>query len=197
MNKIPLSPEKKKNTTLMWTVSAIISLVIACFFYILILQTPYVSKREFALTFLLWLFFTPLIYLLLTRFLLPRLNTYSPKARRNWILLSVGVGLLFALVTRPPQIILLFPVHNLEISVPSGSSGRTITLEYAKTSLRDIGFGEFKQEGNWQRTEVGLTHKGSEPASLSWSDRTGEEATLVFANLPGIEGVLAGWDGDT
>ena len=178
----------------MWTVSAIISLVIACFFYILILQTPYVSKREFALTFLLWLFFTPLIYLLLTRFLLPRLNTYSPKARRNWILLSVGVGLLFALVTRPPQIILLFPVHNLEITVPSGSSGRTITLEYAKTSLRDIGFGEFKQEGNWQRTEVGLTHKGSEPASLSWSDRTGDSATLLFRLSQKANGTFLEWD---
>ncbi len=176
-------------------IATFLSLGLSLLVYQQIIQTPLLTRRELIYTILLWLLLIPLAYLFLSRFLVPRLNTYTHRARRNWILLSVGVGLLFALVTRPPQIILLFPVHDLEISVPAGSAERTVTLEYARTSLRDIGFGEFKQEGNWQRTEAGLTHRGSEPASLSWSGRTGEKAILVFTNSPGIEDVFAGWDG--
>ena len=185
-----------KNKILLVLLAGFIGVLVSLLFYLLFLQTPFTSKRVFALILLIWLIFTPLIYLLLTRFLLPRLQAYSPKARRNWILLSIGVGILFALVTRPPQVILLLPVHNLQISVPSGSADRTITLEYAKTSLRDIGFGEFKQEGEWQRIATGFSHIGSEPASLSWSGRTGDSATLVFSNTPTLEGVQADWDGN-
>ena len=163
--------------------------------YILFLQTPFLSKREFAFTFLLWLALTPLIYLLLSHFFLPRLLSFSPKARRNWILLSAGVGILFALVTHPPQAILLLPVHHLQINVPGGNADRVVTLEYAKTSLRDIGFGEFLQKGDWQRTKTGFTLTGGEPASLTWSGRSGEKATLVYSNTQGIEEVQAGWDG--
>ncbi len=108
----------------------------------------------------------------------------------------MGVGILFALVTRPPQIFLLMPVHHLQISVPAGSTDRSVTLEYAKTSLRDISFGEFEQEGEWQRTDTGFTHFGAQPASLAWSGRTGDSAMLVFTNTPGIENVRAGWDGN-
>ena len=186
----------KNNYYRLGILAAGIGILLSLFIYLLFLQTPYTAKREFAFTLLLWLALTPFVYLLLSRLLLPRLETYTPKARRNWILLSVGVGVLFALVTRPPQIFLLLPVHHLQISVPAGSVDRTVTLEYAKTSLRDISFGEFKQDGKWQRTETGFSHSGPEPASLAWSGRTGDSATLVFANAPGIEDVQAGWDGN-
>ena len=173
-----------------------IGFFLSLFIYLLFLQTSYTAKREFAYLLLLWFALTPFIYLLLSRFLLPRLFSYSPKARRNWILLTVGVGILFSLVTLPPQVLLFLPVHHLQITVPAGSEDRSITLEYAKTSLRDIGFGEFEQEGEWKRTETGFTHTGSEPASLSWSGRTGDSARLVFTNSPGLQGIQAGWDGD-
>jgi hypothetical protein len=173
-----------------------IGFFLSLFIYLILLQSPYIAKREFAYFLLFWLAFTPLIYLLLSRFLLPRLETYTPKARRNWILLTVGIGILFALVTRPPQVLLFLPVHQLKIIVPAGSPYRSITLEYAKTSLRDIGFGEFIQEGEWKRTEIGFTHTGSEPASLSWSGRTGDSASLVFTNSPALQGIQAGWDGN-
>ncbi len=61
----------------------------------------------------------------------------------------MGVGILFALVTRLPQVLLFLPFHHLQITVPAGSTDRSITLEYAKISLRDIGFGEFVQEGEY------------------------------------------------
>ena len=194
MSLLSQNPGRKKQLILCGGIALFFSLVLALSAYLLFFQTPTLARREYAFALLLWFIFIPLVYFLLTQFLLPRLLGYSPKARRNWILLSVGFGLLFTLVIRPPQVILLLPVHQLQIIVPAGSADRTISLEYAKTSLRDIGFGEFKQEGNWQRTEVGLTHNGSEPASLSWSGRTGDSATLLFRLSQNANGTFLEWD---
>jgi hypothetical protein len=184
-----------KNNYRQGILASAIGFFLSLFIYLLFLQTPYIAKREFACLLLLWLILTPLIYLILSLYLLPRLKTYTPKARSNWLLLSLGVGVFFTLVTHPPQVLMFLPVHQQQIAVPAGSADRSITLEYAKTSLRDIGFGEFLQQGDWQRTETGFSHTGGEPASLSWSGRTGETATLVFTNISGIEDVQAGWDG--
>ena len=186
---------RNKHDLLYWGIAVILGFCMATSGYLWSFQTPLLARHEYAFALLLWFLLIPLVYLLLTRFLLPRLLGYSPKARQNWILLSAGVGILFALVTQPPQAIVLLPVQQLEVNVPAGGMDRVITLEYAKTSLRDIGFGEFKQEGVWQRTETGISHTGSEPASLRWSGRTGDSATLLFANSPAIEDVYVGWDG--
>ena len=175
--------------------SFVVSFELSLFIYLLLFQSPFISKREHAFTFLLWLILILLIYLLLSRFLFPRLGAYTPKARRNWILLSVGVGILFALVTRPPDLILFYPIHTLQIKVAAVDTDRKITLEYAKTSLRDIGFGEFSQEGDWQRTDYGLTYTGMEAASLTWTGRTGESASLVLSDNSTGADVQAGWDG--
>ena len=178
----------------LFIITFFISLIFALVVYILFFQTPTLTRREFFYTFLLWLLFNPLVYLLLSQFLLPRLNTYTPKARRNWILLSVGVGLLFALVTRPPQAIFLLPTQTLRINLPAGNAESSFTLEYATTSLRDISFDEFELVGEWQRTEAGISHTGEELASLNWTGRTGDSATLVFTDLPSLQGVMLGWN---
>jgi hypothetical protein len=173
-----------------------LSLGLSFFGYLTFFQSPNLSKREYAFTLILWFVLTPLVYLILSRILQPNLNVYSPRIRYKWIVLSIGVGILFTIGSRPPQIILLQPVHTLQITVPAGNQERIVTLKYAKSSLRDIGFGEFKQEGNWQRTEEGLIYKGSEPASLTWSGRAGESVTLIFHNTPFLERVQTGWDGE-
>jgi hypothetical protein len=108
----------------------------------------------------------------------------------------VCIGLLFALVTRPPQAFFLLPAHTLRINLPAASADRSFTLEYATTSLRDISFDEFKLAGEWQRTEAGISHSGGEPASLNWIGRTGDSATLVFTGSSSLEGVILGWNDD-
>jgi hypothetical protein len=108
----------------------------------------------------------------------------------------VGVGLLFALVTRPPQALFLLPAHTLRINLPAASADRSFTLEYATTSLRDISFDEFELAGEWQRTEAGISHSGGEPASINWIGRTGDSATLVFTGSSSLEGVILGWNDD-
>ena len=196
MNLSAQIPLQNKHNLLYWGIAVSLGFCMAISGYLWAFQTPLFARREYAFALLLWFLLIPLVYVLLTRFLHPRLLRYSPKARHNWILLSAGVGILFALVTHPPQAILLLPVHHLQINLPGGSADRAVTLEYAKTSLRDIGFGEFLQKGDWQRTKTGFTHTGGEPASLTWSGRSGETATLVFSNSPGIAEVQTGWDGN-
>jgi len=180
----------------LWFAAGVISFFLAFFLYLAFLQTYILSKREFAFAALLWIAFTPLVYLLLSRFLLPRVHEYTPRARRNWLLLSAAVGILFALITRPPQLIFLLPKHTLQIVIPAGSIDRTVTLEYATSSLGgDISFAQLSTDGNWQRADSGFTYAGSEPASLAWSGRTGDSATVVFSNSPSLVDVQVGWDG--
>jgi hypothetical protein len=176
--------------------AALLSLGLSLFGYLVLFQSPLLSRREYIFTLLLWIALTPFIYLLLTHFLLPRMNSYTPHARRNWLLLSIGVGILFTLVSRPPQLILLLPKHTLQILIPAGTADRSITLEYATDSLGgDISFSQFSTSGIWERTTLGLTYSGSEPASLSWSGRTGKSVQLIFSDSPNLQELKAGWDG--
>lgn len=177
--------------------SIIISLLTALFLYLEVFQTPILSKREFAITALLWVAITLLVYLLLSRFLIPRLYEYTPRSQRNWLLISLAFGLFFALVNRPPQLILLLPKHTLQILIPAGLPDRSITLEWASTALGgDISFSQFSTSGDWQRTESGFSFSGSKPASLSWSGRSGDSASMVFSDSPALAGIQTGWDGN-
>lgn len=185
-----------KNTNgkvLLWALA--FSFTLALWLYLLLFQSPLLSRREYFFALLLWLALTPLTYLLLEHFLLPRLQEYTPRARCNWVLLSIGVGILFALVARAPQTILLLPNHTLQVVIPAGEAGRTINLEYAKTALRDLSFNELNLKGDWQRTEGGLTYTGEEPALIIWRGRTGDSAKLIFTDSPDLQALEVSWDG--
>jgi hypothetical protein len=187
---------KKFRKLFLWFAAGVIGFLLAFFLYLAFLQTYILSKREFTIAALLWIVLTPLVYLLLSRFLLPRLHEYTPHAQRNWLLLSTAVGILFALITRPPQLIFLLPKHTLQVLIPAGSIDRTITLEYAANALGgDISFSQLSASGNWKHTDSGLTYYGSEPASLTWSGRTGDSAIVVFSNSPSLVDIQVGWDG--
>ena len=178
----------------------IISLLIACFVslsaYLLIFQTPNLNKREIALFILLWVSLFPLFYLLLSRSLIPNLKFYSSRGRICWLLLSFAISFLIILaIINPPFFNLFLPYHSLEVSVPSGVPNRTVTLHWFTTSLGDIGFAQLQQEGDWQRTEAGLIHSGSAPASLHWTGHTGDSAQLVFSGSPTDVKLLIAWDG--
>jgi len=177
--------------------SALICFFLAACGYLIFLQSPMLYKRDFLSLPLIWLLLTPLVYLLLSRFLLPHLREYTPRAQRNWLLLSFSVGLLFSIVTRPPQLILFLPIHTLQLLIPSGLTDRNVTLEWASTAIGgDISFSQFSTSGNWQRIDSGFSFSGSEPASLSWSGRTGDSATLLFSASPALAEVQAGWEGN-
>lgn len=173
-----------------------LSLGLSLFAYLFFFQSALLAKREYVFSLLVWIALTPLVYLLLMRFLIPTLNEYTLRARRNWVLLSATAGILFAIVSLPSQLLLLLPKHTLQIEVPAGDSARSITLEYATTSLGgDISYTQFSTSGSWKRVGPNLFFTGSEPASLSWSGRTGESITLVFTDSPTLKEVQLRVDG--
>ena len=175
--------------------SIVISSVIAAFCYLFFLQTQLVTRRELAFAALLWLALTPLIYLLLSRFLFPRLKTYSPKARRNWILLSVGVGILFGLVTRPTPI----------ISAIAGSSTcrfpfqRAAWTAWSRLNMRRPRCG-ISASGNSSRRGIGREPKQAfptpapKPPHLPGPAAPGIQPRLYLPTLPGLQGLNGlGW----
>jgi hypothetical protein len=168
----------------------------SCFVYIYFIQIPFPARRGVAFSLLLWAALVPLAYLLLSHYLVPRLNQLSPRAHRNLLIISFLSGIFFAFVARPPDSIFLYPVHTLQINIPSGDLDRVISLEYAKTPFRDISFNEFAKVGEWQRSDTSLSFSGPGPASLTWSGRTGDTVTLIFPNSPSLADLTASWDGN-
>ena len=172
------------------------SLGVFLFGYLAFFQSPILSKREYAITIIFWFALTPLVNQLPPHFLLTVLTRLTLRVRYIWNLLSIGADSLSTLSSRLLLLTPHLPVFLLQIDFPARYPERTISLKYTNPPPHIIKFGEYKLAGKRQQIQKGLIHKGTEPALLSCSGRTGEVATLVFANLPGIEGVLAGWDVD-
>ena len=176
-----------------------ISAILAAFCYLFFLQTPFLTKREFAFAALLWLGLLPLIYFLLDRFFLPHLRKYSSRGIIFWLLISALFGLLIVNTTHKSYVYLLLPKHSLKIVVPLAegpqAESRFITLRWLTTDLGDVSFSLLQKEGDWQKTESGLTHTGSSPASLSWQGRVGTSSRIDFQNAPNAGKVDVFWDG--
>ena len=180
-------------------ISTVISILLAAFCYLTLIQTPLLSKREFFFTLLILIGILPLIYLLLERFLLPHLCKFSLRAITFWLLISGLFGLLVVNTTHQLYFSFLLPEHQLKIIVPQAegphSEARIVTLRWLTTDLGDVSFSQIQKEGEWQITGSGLTHTGSSPASLSWSGRVGPSSRIDFQNLPTVGKVEVFWDG--
>ena len=161
------------------------SLIAAAFFsfylYIFFIQAPILSRREPFIAFILFICLTPLIYLLLTRFVIIKLAKYNRSGRFNWLLLSGLIGFLAVFSTiKTPFYIQLLPMHHIKVQIPGSITERSITLQWFTSGLGDIGFGQMAKEGNWEQTPLGLTYTGPQPASLEWTGRTGDFSRMVF-----------------
>ncbi len=161
--------------------SIISAALISFFIYLLFIQTPVLSRREPFFVLFLFIFLILLIYLLLTRFILIKLNEYNRSGRIGWLLLSALIGLLAVYSTqKTPFYIQLLPTHQFNVQIPGGIAGRSVTLQWFNSSLGDIGFGQLEKEGEWEQTPSGLTYSGAQPAALEWTGRTGDFSRLVF-----------------
>ena len=184
---------RTKKTPLLW--AALLSTLFALDFYFFLLHPAFFRKRDLMLAALLWLALLPLLFLLLDRFLLPRLHQYSPRAQRNWFFLTFAICILSSLVIRPSLPFFLLPTRSLQVNIPPGDADRTITLEYFNTAVRgDISFSQLTTTGNWYRTINGLTFSGQGPASISWSGITGSSATILFSSSNSLVDIQVGWN---
>lgn len=168
---------------------------IAGFVYLLLLQTPYVGKRELILAGLLWIIFIPILYISLDKFFIPRFQMLNTRSKFGWMLVSAGMGFLavFA-ISFPRNFYLLLPIHSLRVEVSPDSSEQSVSLEWISTKLGDVSFSQLQQEGGWEQTDFGLTHAGSSPASLSWRGRTGSAATLAISGNISPQNLRVFWD---
>ena len=161
--------------------SLIAAALFSFFSYFFFIQTPILSRREPFFVFVLFICFIPLIYLLLTRFIVIKLTEYNRSGRFSWLLLSGLIGFLAVFsTTKTPFYIQLLPAHHIKVQIPGSISERSITLEWFTSGIGDIGFGQIAKEGNWEKTPLGLTYAGSQPATLEWTGRTGEFSRIVF-----------------
>ena len=185
----------KKFSPWILVITILFSFLLAAFAYLYIFQTPSMGKRELLLSLLIGVLFIPVLYLLITRFLLPRLKDYPYKNRFYWIVAAGLFGILAVLTTfQPHYLYVLLPQHTLEISIPAGKMDRVVTLQWASTSLGDISFAQLQKEGSWELTETGLTHNGSEQGSLTWKGKTGDSAQLQLTGMGNQIPISVSWD---
>ncbi len=176
MKNSPILP--RLGTVLASVISAALLAFCSYFFFF---QTPVLSRREPFFAFFLFILLTPLIYLLLSRFIIFKLHEYERSGRFGWLILSGFVGLIAVFSTvKTPFFIQLLPTHHFKVQIPGSIADRSITLQWFTSSLSDIGFGQLQKEGDWEQTPLGLTYSGTKPASLEWIGRTGEFSRLVF-----------------
>ena len=176
MTKQPTKPR------LLTGLGAIIAAALfSLFLYIFLIQTPVLSRREPFIAFILFICLIPLIYLLLTKFIVIKLNEYNRSGRFSWLLLSGLIGLLAVVSTiKTPFYIQFLPTHHFRVQIPGSVTERSVTLQWFTSSLGDIGFGQLEKEGDWEQTPLGLTYSGSRPAILEWTGRTEDFSRLVF-----------------
>ena len=181
-----MNPEKMKNQpgqirALPLLGSIISAALISFYLYISFIQTSVLSRREPFFALVLFIFLIPLIYILLTRFILLKLNEYNRSGRFGWLFLSGLIGILAVFSTfKTPFFILLLPTHQIKVQIPGNLSGQSVTLQWFTSSLGDIGFSQLSKEGNWEQTSLGLTYSGTQPTVLEWAGRTGDYSHLVF-----------------
>ena len=140
--------------------------------YILFLQTPSLSRREFFFTGIGWLLLIPVVYLILIKLLVPRLRKYSPRGRFWWLLGSLIFGLILATITRLPGTFLLMPKHTLEIQVIKPPADG-VTIDWFTTSLGEVSLSQFEGSGEWSANKrpINLFGKFSRCSALARQGR--------------------------
>ena len=179
--------------------SVFFSLCISLAAYLFFLQSPLLSKREIIFTALIFIFLIPGLYILLNRFVFPRILTYPPKRRIFLILFSILFGVFLVLITNQPRAYFLLPRHSLTIQVPASSdpSGddRVVAITGFSNGWEDVSFSQFRQIGSWQREPNRIYHVGSSPASLQWSGRVNSIPAIIFEKSPDAGKIEIIWDG--
>lgn len=147
--------------------------------YLLFIQSPLLSKRELIAVFLLFLVLIFPSYLLIDRYLLPQFGKYSLRGKAFLVLTSLFFGIFIILTTNYPPLFFATPNHTLKIQVPAASgenaSARTVSVIWITTSLGDVSFSQLQKEGNWEKSESGISHTGPQPASLFWNGKPGDK----------------------
>jgi len=163
----------------------------AFLFYVLVLQPTTISLARLAVSALLVPALAILGYKISIRFRL--LST------ANWLRVlaasAAAAGLAVLILSiNPGKTYLFYGPHTLRIQPVGISDGQAVELRWFNTTLGDVSFDTFQQDGNWQRSAEGLRLTANSEAPLIWRGFTGGRATLGFTGTPGAT-LRVTWDG--
>jgi hypothetical protein len=180
------------------TFAFLVSLSLALTFYLLVIQTPLVSKRELLAAFLVFAALPWFVYLLIDRYLAPHFLEFSFRGKLILIILSLIFGLLTVITTNRPPLYLISPSHTFKIEVPAVVNGNTpnreVTITWITTSLGDVSFAQLRKSGEWVVTETGISHFGLDAASLEWQGKTGGRMTIDILKTAYDNPLSITWD---
>ena len=174
----------------------LLSVVWACWpallFYLLVLQTPTLSRTRLILSAVLVLPLAAVAY-----FTTPRLREALSRRDRTWLLAASGALALVAALGMsrlPAKIYVLTPKHTLQIEPVRLGDGQQVHLNWFSTSLGDVSFDSLPDAPGWIRTGTDLSLTSKTGAALSWTGWTGDHAVIVFSGPRGAV-IKASWDG--
>jgi hypothetical protein len=179
--------------------SIIISLVFSFLIYLLLLQTPLVSKRELSASLLIFIALIWPIYFLTNRFLFIKLKSFPLRMRVVLLLGSALVGCFVLLSTNHPPLYVITPEHAFQISIPASTEDanqdRIVTISWITHELGDVSFSQLKTTGEWIISEDGISHKGPQEATLEWKGKAGKKISIEFENTPYSNPLEIYWNG--
>jgi membrane protease YdiL (CAAX protease family) len=166
-----------------------VGLSAACAYYLHFLQLNLAQTGERLLVIgYLIILFSGLAYLVLMRFIRPRLEQFSRRAQIAWIVLALLLGA-FLLLVIPIRRPALTTHHQLEIVATGQKNPASQGSEVWVTGLLldggdRVAASAFELDGNWElRDGVPLSHQ-QQPAKLRWQGAVESEAKLRLLSHP-------------
>ena len=155
-------------------VSLIISFGIGSFFYLLVLQLPFISKSRLLFSLLFSLTIMLPIYKTCGQVLVK-----SVSKHRSIVLFAFFIGLFIANVFfyYPRISYLFYGQHKLEVVIEREEVRDTqIDITALFTELKSESYSQFQiLEGEWERNGSVFSADGSKPTRLTWKGWTGSE----------------------
>ena len=179
--------------------SILISFCLAVTCLLLFFQTFGLRRREYLITGLIFCGLVPVIYWLITGILIPGIKRFGLRERILLILISGLFGGWILHTTNHPPLYSILPTHTFSIDIPDGPDDhpeRAVSVIWFTNEFGDVGFSQFRKNGDWIVSESKITHLGSEPASLHWKGQTGEFAKIEISTTPYSNPITITWDNE-
>lgn len=196
---------KNSKALLPWVIAAFLAVCFSIAGLLFLFQ--HVASFQFSLivTVLSVVVFTPLLRLVMVRYIQPRLTRLPSNARLavlsfaliggSLLILRAPGGILsdtttklYANLQNPYIRRLLVQPEMLEITISGDrnakSTGAAVELFYITTDNGDVSFLAFSYDGEWERRSSSLYTSGENPAALTWVGRPGRNMKAVFRSSP-------------
>jgi hypothetical protein len=181
-------------------IAVLVGAAAALTYFIYLLQSQVTSSGEQVFTFLyLTALFSIGAYLLLVRFVLPRIRTFSHRAQVSWVIVSILTSV-FLLIVIPVRLPVTATTHHLEITATgqknqSAQGSELWVIGLFRADGTQVDNTEFTLNGEWEvRDGVPLSYQ-HQPATLVWQGELDGDMQLRLLSHPWSGITTVTWDG--